>query len=172
MLTWTTVSEINTLKFEVEKSTDGVNFSYVGEKAAAGNSDQPLSYTLNDEHPVPGNNYYRLKMVDQDLSFDYSNIVNIKVADAGQPLKDAIISVFPNPTTGKLNVVYQSTKEQTLRLQVFNAIAQSMLNELVDVPKGLHTMVIDAQDYAKGMYILSVQSASGEDSQQVKFVKE
>lgn len=172
VLTWTTVSEINTLKFEVEKSTDGVNFSYVGEKAAAGNSDQPLSYTLNDEHPVPGNNYYRLKMVDQDLSFDYSNIINIKVADAGQPLKDAIISVFPNPTTGKLNVVYQSTKEQTLRLQVFNAIAQSMLNELVDVPKGLYTMVIDAQDYAKGMYILSVQSASGEDSQQVKFVKE
>ena len=66
VLNWTTASELNSLKFEVEKSLDAINFTYIGERPAAGNSSLPLNYSLVDEHPIVGNNYYRLKMIDMD----------------------------------------------------------------------------------------------------------
>jgi hypothetical protein len=117
-LNWTTATELNSLKFEVEKSVDAINFTYIGEKAAAGNSSVSLNYTLNDEHPVLGNNYYRLKMIDKDGQFKYSEIINIKVNNV--PIAtDGIVKIYPNPTNGKLNIVYHAGEAQKLNLDEF-----------------------------------------------------
>jgi hypothetical protein len=172
VLNWVTASERNTLKFEVEKSTDGVNFSYIGERPAAGNSSVPTSYTLTDTEPLAGNNYYRLKMIDQDNTFEYSNIINIKVAAAATDTKDGILSVYPNPTTGKLNVVYQAVAEQKVRMDVFNVIGQYMLDRDMHLMPGIHTLEIDATDFATGMYIINMTNASNGNKHQAKFVKE
>ena len=171
VLNWNTASELNTLKFEVEKSLDAINFSYIGEKVAAGNSSVSLNYTMNDEHPVLGSNYYRLKMIDKDGHYEYSEIINIKVKDIPEAT-DGIIKVYPNPTTGQLNIIYQAASTQKLNLDVFNVIGQTMFNKIYELNAGLHTIVLDAADYAKGVYILNLQNDTSGSKYQSKFIKE
>ncbi len=171
VLNWSTASELNSLKFEVEKSLDAINFEYLGERAAAGNSNMPLNYTLNDEHPVLGNNYYRLKMIDRDGTYAYSEIIIIRVSEVNLPT-DGIISVYPNPTNDKVNIVYQAGTAQKLNLDIYNVIGQSMFNNTFEFNAGLHTIVVDAKQYAKGMYILNLQNSSNGEKHQAKFVKE
>ncbi|HRG35322.1 MAG TPA: T9SS type A sorting domain-containing protein [Chitinophagales bacterium] len=171
VLNWTTVSEINSLKFEVEKSLDAVNFEYIGERPAAGNSNTPINYSLDDLHPVLGNNYYRLKMIDQDGQFKYSEIIIIKVHEVSST-PDGIVSVYPNPTNDKINIVYQASTDQKLNLNMFNAIGQNMYGENYSVNAGLSTLTIDVQAFAKGMYIIDLKNASSGNRYQSKFVKE
>jgi hypothetical protein len=172
ILSWTTATERNSLKFEVEKSADGINFSYIGEQAAAGNSAAPRSYGLVDPNPLLGNNYYRLKIIDRDLSFEYSNIINIKVNSIEVEKQDVIISVYPNPTSGLLNVVYQAATEQKIVLNVYNVIGQDMNQQTVNLMPGIHTLELNATDYAAGIYILNVVNTSNGNRLQTKFVKE
>lgn len=171
VLNWTTASESNSLKFEVEKSLDAVNFEYIGERPAAGNSNTPRSYTLDDPHPVLGNNYYRLKIIDRDGKFKYSDIVVIKVNELNTAA-DGIVSVYPNPTNDKLNIVYQSSIEQSVHLNVYNPIGQSLFSDGYNMNAGLNTIVLNVQPLAKGMYILDMQSMGSGTKYQSKFVKD
>lgn len=172
ILSWTTATEVNSLKFDVEKSSDGINFSYIGEQAAAGNSSTPRNYGLVDPNPFLGNNYYRLKIIDRDLSFEYSNIINIRVTSIEVEKEDAIISVYPNPTNGLLNVVYQAASEQKIVLNVFNVIGQDMQQQTINLMPGIHTLELNATDYASGVYILNVTNTSNGNRLQTKFIKE
>mgnify|MGYP000470455723 CR=1 FL=1 len=162
---------IDKLKFVVEKSIDAVHFDYLGERPAAGNSSIPRNYTLNDLHPVIGNNYYRLKMIDRDGQFKYSEIITIKVTEIAAP-SDGIVAIYPNPTNDKVNVVYQSGAAQRVNLDVFNTVGQNMYNNTYEFNAGLNTIIIDAVQYAKGMYIINLQNTTSGDKYLSKFVKD
>src|SRR5690606_12895557 len=77
-LNWISAAEINSDYFGVEKSTDGVNFTEIGQVEAAGNSTVTTNYTFFDGQARDGDNFYRLKMVDNDLSYSYSIVVHIR----------------------------------------------------------------------------------------------
>lgn len=170
VLNWTTSSEKNSLKFEVEKSTDAINFNYIGERTAAGFSNIALNYSLNDEYPIAGNNYYRLKMIDNDGTFKYSDVILIKVEET--KINNSIVNIYPNPTNGKLNIVYQAGSQQKIDLNVFNVIGQSMLNRIVDLNIGIHTLEVDAAEYAKGLYIIKINNINSGEKFNAKFMKE
>lgn len=170
VLDWITSSEINTSKFEVEKSTDGFSFSYIGEKPAAGNSTTPRTYQLIDNNPVIGNNYYRLKMIDIDGTYDYSDKILIKVAETNA--NEGIVNIYPNPTKGEVNIVYQASKDQNAVLSIFNTIGQLMLDNTYQMKAGINTITISATDYAKGLYIINMQNTDAGIKYQSKFIKE
>lgn len=172
VLNWTTASERNSLKFEVEKSYDASNFAYIGEKLAAGNSSINVDYNFIDENPQIGNNYYRLKMIDQDGTFKYSEIINIRVNGDNTPVKDGIVKIFPNPTNGLLNIQYQASKATTLDLNVYDVTGRNMMNESRNVQRGMNMMEIDALQFAKGMYILNLLDKEQQENHQAKFIKE
>ncbi|MGV6860501.1 MAG: hypothetical protein ACWA41_01950 [Putridiphycobacter sp.] len=73
---WTTLSETNCDYFEVQKSTDGVNFISIGEVTGAGNSSTLINYSFRDESQNTGTVYYRLKQVDFDGKFQYSYTIS------------------------------------------------------------------------------------------------
>lgn len=111
---WNTSTESNNNYFDVEKSSDGVTFqSFIKVKSNAmnGNSTSKLSYTVMDEFPKEGYNYYRLKQVDFDGSFNYSKIVAINIDKKYQ--SDLI--VFPNPSSQEFFI---ETKEIKYNSQV------------------------------------------------------
>jgi len=96
-LSWTTASEVNCLGFDIERSLDGNRFSKIGNvisKSTNGNSNTNLNYSFQDNKPSIGNNYYRLKQIDVDGNYKYSNIAMVKF-DATAPID--VQSVFPNP---------------------------------------------------------------------------
>lgn len=75
---WATSSETNNDYFDVEHSIDGVNFNKIHTEKGAGNSNQTLNYQCNHNNPINGYNYYRLKQVDFDGNYTFSNINVVK----------------------------------------------------------------------------------------------
>lgn len=173
VLNWTTVSESNTLKFEIQRNSTGAGgaFNYIGEKAAAGNSTQVLNYTIDDLSPLQGNNYYRLKIIDKDGSFSYSQTIMINVSTVVE-YKDVITKIFPNPTNHMLYVDYQSASNSTVILKVFDAIGQEISNSKMTVVRGNQLLHLDVSDFADGVYIINIQNENDGKILQAKFVKD
>lgn len=96
-LFWTTATEINNIGFEVQRSSDGINWTVIGFVAGAGNSDIEHSYYFKDATPVKGVNYYRLKQVDNDSRTKYTDIRTVTFA-SNKTL------VYPVPTTDAVTI--------------------------------------------------------------------
>ncbi|MEM7162373.1 MAG: lamin tail domain-containing protein [Bacteroidota bacterium] len=88
LLNWQTLSELNSAHFEIERSRDGIHFTKIGKELAAGLSNVPIYYSFIDTEPYNGQNYYRLKSLDFDGSFDYSAMRSVFFEDCGQLLRD------------------------------------------------------------------------------------
>jgi hypothetical protein len=97
LLSWKTDNEINTSHFDVERSINGINFIKIG-TVAAFNRPGVNQYTFDDLYPAAGINLYRLKQVDINSKFEYSNTVKILFTITEN------ISILPNPATDKLNI--------------------------------------------------------------------
>ncbi|MEL6593275.1 MAG: hypothetical protein AAFQ68_24470, partial [Bacteroidota bacterium] len=98
-LNWLTAAEINNDFFEVQRSVDGLNWEALGNVKGAGTSEEMNDYQYDDYLVSYGTNFYRLKQVDFDGSFSYSNRVEVEL-----PEEVARISLFPNPATEQLQV--------------------------------------------------------------------
>jgi uncharacterized repeat protein (TIGR03803 family) len=91
LLQWQTAQEQNSKNFEIERSSNGSNFSYIGAIAAAGNSGVAKNYSFTDGLPLKGNSYYRLRQTDLDGKFTYSKVVSINFSNRPG------FSLYPNP---------------------------------------------------------------------------
>ena len=136
-LKWITDNEINTSHFDVERSTNGIAFSKIGEVAAANRSGMH-HYNFDDLQPHKGLNYYRLKQIDRDGRSKYSIIVQVLFYGYGD-----MLIVYPNPAKHVLNIrldgyagnpminIYneggQLVKQERLKADVSNTIITSKL---------------------------------------------
>jgi len=87
-LNWSSSFEINSKEYVVERSSNGMHFVAIGKLAAKG---QPSKYEFIDESPLPGNNYYRLKMLDLDEKYEHSKAIRISFE------KEILMTLRPNP---------------------------------------------------------------------------
>jgi hypothetical protein len=99
LLKWVTASEINNDYFILQRSSDGITFEDVTTVDGAGNSNSLLYYSHVDENPLGGTSYYRLKQVDFDGAFEYSDIKAVS-------FNETSILVYPNPSTNGLITIY------------------------------------------------------------------
>ncbi|MBK9634809.1 MAG: T9SS type A sorting domain-containing protein [Bacteroidetes bacterium] len=168
-LNWVTASEVNSSRFVVEKSLDGASFEYLGEKAGAGNSTTTLNYDFVDTKPALGDNYYRLKMIDKDGTFEYSKIINVNVGvgTAGSQ----ILGIYPNPTHGMLNIRFLSGEKEKFTMRVMNTTGQVVRENTFDFAAGINFIEMNTFDFADGLYILQFVGENG-GRFDGKFVKE
>jgi Secretion system C-terminal sorting domain len=101
-LQWKTADETNTKEFVLEKSTDGRSFNSFATVAARGFGNG--SYSYDDNTQLSGKVYYRLKMVDNDGKFTYSNIIVLSNQNT------TTVSVYPNPVTDKATLQFSDNK--------------------------------------------------------------
>jgi hypothetical protein len=92
VIRWSTAQEVNSYKFEIEYSADGVSFNKIGVQDAAGFSSTITNYSFTHNNPALGVNYYRIKQFDQNGQFSYSSVVKINNKGGG-----AHIILSPNP---------------------------------------------------------------------------
>ncbi len=106
-LTWETGSELNTDKFEIERSDDGLNFKYIGEVKAAENSTTTRTYHFSDRNAgadFPNQDlYYRFKQMDLDGQYTYSPIRSVKFED-NLVGNDAQVQGYPNPAKDVITI--------------------------------------------------------------------
>ncbi|WP_083470208.1 T9SS type A sorting domain-containing protein [Rufibacter tibetensis] len=106
VLNWTTASEINNDRFEIERSANGKDFVKVGQVKGNGNSSVAIDYTYTDRASTSGTVYYRLKQVDFNNASEYSKVVAVNHVAATGSLPS--ISMYPNPVTdGRVTVRFQ-----------------------------------------------------------------
>ncbi|MBL0129187.1 MAG: T9SS type A sorting domain-containing protein [Flavobacteriales bacterium] len=142
-LDWTTASESNNDHFELQRSANGIDFFSIGTVDGAGTTQATTTYDFMDRAPVLGTNYYRMKQVDLDATFTYSNVEAV-VMDRVPGL-----SLYPNPTQ---DVVYISGLEPELanELMIFNASGQQVPFPRESISAGR----IDVSTLPRGLYIV------------------
>ena len=133
-LEWSTASEQNSKGFEVEKSLDGINFRKIGFVTAAGNSNSIKNYTFTDPQRAVEFNYFRLKLVDIDNTFEYSDVVMVKNAFgkqdvylAGNPINDNINIQFARIPNGKVTIKIYDMKGSKVYESGYNSFNQTSL---------------------------------------------
>jgi hypothetical protein len=141
LLNWKTATEANSSHFEIERSINGYQFEKIGTVRAAGNSNTITSYDFTDRLPVKGMNYYRLKQVDLDGSFLYSETRKVEIK-TDLPL----FAIYNNPSNGK-GIVVKSGIVPSL-FGVFD-ITGKKLKEITIVN---HTQQIDLSALPSGTY--------------------
>jgi hypothetical protein len=149
-LTWTTAEEVNSSKFEIERSSDGKNFMKIGEQKAAGNSVVLKDYQAFDAKPLRGLNFYRLKMVDADNNHRYSRIVQVSMVD-----KSKGFDVYPNPVSGdEINIVFADDAKGDAMVKLFDLNGRMRLSTVRAVRN--NTLAIK-HHLSPGVYIISVR---------------
>jgi len=149
-LNWSTTQEINTNKFAVERSTDGLNFTTIGFVNAANNINRN-DYRYIDATPVKGINYYRLRMIDNDNSFKFSSIKNIR------NLGITTLAVNPNPVVQNMTAVLESETKEKVVLTIADLSGRRIFSTTTQVNVGTNKIEVPATQLAKGSYILLVQ---------------
>ncbi len=147
-LSWQTATEINSDFFEIQKSADGMNFNTIGRVDAAGNSTQVLTYTFRDEAPFIGKNYYRLRMVDLDETYAYSNLILITV----RPIDD--IAVYPVPARDVLSLVHYADNIGSINIHIVDMIGKSLLMQKENTTQGFNAFQLNISQLPAGEYFI------------------
>lgn len=110
-LNWTTATEKNNRRFELEKSINGIDFKLLSSHnslAPGGNSLSELNYSATDPEPTAGSTYYRLKQTDNDGSYKYSSVITFSY----EKENNVRFVVFPNPNKGEFFVDFSGIENE------------------------------------------------------------
>ena len=147
-LTWSASAEENLRMYEIEKSTDGINFEKISSLNAKNTTE--ASYNFTDPNNINGITYYRLKMTDMNGVYKYSSIIqlstelSLEINNLNNPFKNIIKADVVVPKDGLLYVV------------LFNEKGQLIKNIKLPVTKGLNNIVVNNINSPNGVYFLSI----------------
>ena len=163
ILTWDVASEINLRDYELQKSTDGQNFSAIQEINATGKS--TYSYTDEEANNLAPIVYYRLKSVDINGKFNFSSIVSIKSGATEWSAR-----VNPNPVDKTLKLHIQSPIADKGTLLITDLTGRKMLRQTLVINPGNNSFEIyDSAKFGKGVYLLSILAS--QKTQTIKVIK-
>jgi alpha-tubulin suppressor-like RCC1 family protein len=154
-LSWTTTEEVNANHFEIERSGNAKTWSKIGVKEAAGESASLVKYSFADVSPLNGNNYYRLKMVDKDATFAYSNVISVK---ASGELSNIVL--YPNPTSDILNLKTDEGNPVNLS-DVSQVTITDVTGKVVYKSNGISARGINVKGLANGIYQVKITTKGG-----------
>ena len=152
LLSWATASEINNSGFELQRGTDGIEFTSIGFVAGAGNSSSRKEYSFKDTDIEKDVLYYRLKQIDNDGAFEYSNVIAIRKNKAAL----AIESVYPNPFGKDISILFNQGITDPLHVKIFDAKGNLVLNETYSPFR--KNLLISTESFSSGIYFLYVET--------------
>jgi hypothetical protein len=156
-LNWSTASELNNKGFDIEHSTNGIDYYAIGFVKGAGNAAYKNSYQYIHLQPSKGINYYRLKQIDFDNSFSYSDIVYVQTEDN---ITEEHVQIFPVPAKTHLTISSSHPFEEVNILDINGkTITHSKGNSL------------EVSQLPAGIYITEIIYTSGNITRH-KFIKE
>ena len=157
-LLWSTATELNNSGFSIERKTVSSNFMEVGFVPGFGTTSEPKSYSFNDQNLSNGFYTYRLKQVDFDGTFTYSDEVDVEV---NAPAKYSLSQNYPNPFNPSTKITFSLATDSKVSLRVIDAIGQevvSLINQ--EMTAGVHNIDFDASGLNSGVYFYRLQAGN------------
>lgn len=170
-LYWTTVSETNNFGFEIQRSSNNVEFSQIGFLPGQGTISTPHSYQYADHDILAGKYYYRLKQIDTDGSFDFSPVLEVNFS---VPTTCSLLQNFPNPFNPVTTIQFKIPINNQVKINIYD-IKGKLVRNLVDEikPAGSHSIEWDSRNnegitVSNGVYFYRM--ISGEYSSSKKMI--
>lgn len=149
-LSWKMLLQDEIDHFVMERKNGNNSFNPIGRVEAIKGPPGGQRYNFTDHFPLPGKNYYRLKMNTKDLMLKMSNIVVLENKKTGID-----ISIYPNPVSDKLTIAFGDKEKHRYTISLFN-----MMNQLVKVSDyntvSNNKTDISVQDIAPGFYVIKI----------------
>jgi len=166
-LSWVTATEVNNQGFEIERNS-GNDFQNIGYVAGFGSSSETHSYSFVDASLNEGTYTYRLKQVDLDGSFEYSDVVEV---DVTVPDVFALEQNYPNPFNPSTTINFSLAADSKVSLTVFDILGQEVANLINgNIAAGSHEINFNASDVNSGVYFYRID-ATGVDGTNFTSVK-
>jgi hypothetical protein len=161
ILQWKTASEVNALKFNIERSTNGLDYITIGSL----NAQYPYggNYSFVDDSRQSGILYYRLKMIDKDGTFKYSPIADVDV-DRCNNVRTQIYAYSTNVV-----VQLQTEQAQKMKVLIYDAIGRVIVDKDIDVQEGYNSFQFP-MNVANSIYFVKLVNAKDELIQTQKVV--
>jgi len=157
-LNWATATEINNRGFEIERRYDKTDWLEIGFVPGHGTTTEKQNYSYIDQNVNAGIYSYRLKQVDFDGTFEYSNEILVNVTAS---LEFTLDQNFPNPFNPNTLIKYSIPKSSQVSLKIFNTLGQEM-ETLVNEEKQVGTYEVNwnASNLQSGVYFYRLQAGS------------
>ena len=164
VLNWETATEVNNYGFNIESSSDNSNWNNIGFVAGHGNSNSPNSYSFT---ATEGAKYYRLKQLDTDGGFEYSEVVEVKVT-----LSYKLAQNYPNPFNPTTTVSFSFPVEVRAKIDVYNNLGQKVMKIANrNLSAGTHSLEFDASNLSSGIYFYKIETADFSKTIKMMFLK-
>jgi len=156
ILKWTTATELNNMGFEVQRKVAESDFATIGFIRGEGTTTNQREYSYIDRDLVDGKYFYRLKQIDYNGTYEYTNAIEVDV----RSLNDyALEQNYPNPFNPVTTIGYVLKEKATTKLVLLNAIGEQialLVNEEQD--KGYHKIDFNAANLPSGVYFYRLQA--------------
>lgn len=153
VLEWTTASEHNNAYFEVERSSDGINFESISQVEGIGNSQSLNTYRTADLYPLEGFAYYRLKQVDLNGEFKYYTPIAISCATANGFI------VYPNPFNSMVEIVFDDLISKTVEVEIVDIVGKTVYHHVHVLNS--EKLILDLNHLtSKGTYMLKLNATN------------
>ena len=152
-LQWTTATETKNDHFEIErKDNAGTGWQLIGSLPGQGNSSTLNNYTFTDITPANGNNFYRLKQVDADGNFTFSEVRMVNI-----PIASWSVKTYPNPVTNNLHIDFTNDKTEAATIIIYNTAGNIVHTEQMPLVQGFnHITITHVQTLPKGLYFVKL----------------
>ncbi|MEM9917685.1 MAG: T9SS type A sorting domain-containing protein [Bacteroidota bacterium] len=164
MLDWQTASELNNEGFEIQRSLDGKNWKVLDFVPGAGNGQAIRTYDYIDVAPGAGITYYRLRQVDLDGKYVFSNVVSVENKEERAKFGE----LFPNPSkTGIVYLDYTSKVRETINISVYDLMGRMVMQERRQMDRGQSVVELLLSDAGKGLYTVVFDDGTTQASRRI-----
>jgi hypothetical protein len=175
-LNWSTATEVNNYGFEIERKipdqvrNDNRNWANIGFVEGHGNSNSQKEYSFTDaEVNSSGIYYYRLKQIDNDGAYEFSNQIEVNF---NVPDNFELSQNYPNPFNPSTTISFKLPEPGKVTLRIYNLMGEEIIT-LVEGYKeaGIYTVNFNAEELASGMYLYRLSTNGFTETKKLLFMK-
>jgi hypothetical protein len=157
-LSWMTATETNTRGFAVERAISSdyrdITWKEISFVPASGTSTEIRRYSFTDESVIPGSYLYRLRIIDNDGSYSYSDVINTEVK---RPVTYSLEQNYPNPFNPSTTIAFTIPEQAFVTIKIYNTLGKEVALLLnADTEPGTHEINFDASKLTSGVYYYSI----------------
>ena len=168
-LNWSTASEINNSGFMVERKTTESSWQSMGFISGKGNSTEINNYSFIDREVTPGKYNYRLKQIDYDGSFKFSNEISIEVLQVNT---FSLLQNYPNPFNPSTIIKYRIPTDEFVTLKVYDVLGREVATLMNDKQgRGEYNVNFNASKLSSGIYYYTITAGNYTETKKMMLLK-